>query len=138
MTRAPTLMLPPAPAAVPSAARSTATAHAGHRAYFLKGPGLLLNQALINYGLSFLGARDYTPLQVRGRAGGRGSRGRAGAVAAHARACVRAWKRGLRVAAASNTPIPGPAPCSRPSALSAAAVLHEPRRHGGRGAAVRL
>ncbi len=36
---------------------------AGHRGYFLKGPGLLLNQALINYGLSFLGARDYTPLQ---------------------------------------------------------------------------
>ena len=36
---------------------------AGHRAYFLKGVGLLLNQALINYGLSFLGAREYTPLQ---------------------------------------------------------------------------
>lgn len=27
---------------------------AGHRAYFLKGMGVLLNQALINYGLSFL------------------------------------------------------------------------------------
>ena len=36
---------------------------AGHRAYFLKGVGLLLNQALINYGLSFLMAREYTPLQ---------------------------------------------------------------------------
>ncbi len=35
---------------------------AGHRAYFLKGAGLLLNQALIAYGLSFLAARDYTPL----------------------------------------------------------------------------
>eukprot|EP00744_Colponema_vietnamica_P002360 GILI01003718.1.p1 GENE.GILI01003718.1~~GILI01003718.1.p1 ORF type:complete len:468 (-),score=179.35 GILI01003718.1:720-2087(-) len=36
---------------------------AGHRAYFLKGAGVLLNQALINYGISFLGARGYTPLQ---------------------------------------------------------------------------
>jgi seryl-tRNA synthetase len=36
---------------------------AGHRAYFLKGVGLLLNQALINYGLSFLSSREYTPLQ---------------------------------------------------------------------------
>ena len=27
---------------------------AGHRAYFLKGVGVLLNQALINFGLSFL------------------------------------------------------------------------------------
>jgi seryl-tRNA synthetase len=36
---------------------------AGHRAYFLKGAGLLLNQALINYGLSFLMTKDYTPLQ---------------------------------------------------------------------------
>jgi seryl-tRNA synthetase len=36
---------------------------AGHRAYFLKGPGLLLNQALINYGLSFLSSKEYTPLQ---------------------------------------------------------------------------
>jgi seryl-tRNA synthetase len=35
---------------------------AGHRAYFLKGAGLLLNQALIAYGLSYLGARDYTPV----------------------------------------------------------------------------
>ena len=36
---------------------------AGHRAYFLKGVGLLLNQALINYGLTFLMTKDYTPLQ---------------------------------------------------------------------------
>lgn len=36
---------------------------AGHRAYFLKGAGVLLNQALINYGLSFLAGREYTPLQ---------------------------------------------------------------------------
>ena len=38
---------------------------AGHRAYFLKGVGVLLNQALINYGLSFLmrAERGYTPLQ---------------------------------------------------------------------------
>lgn len=31
-----------------------ATPMAGHRAFFLKGVGVLLNQALINYGLSFL------------------------------------------------------------------------------------
>lgn len=36
---------------------------AGHRAYFLKGVGVLLNQALINYGLSFLLKRQYTALQ---------------------------------------------------------------------------
>jgi seryl-tRNA synthetase len=36
---------------------------AGHRGYFLKGKGVLLNQALINYGLTFLSAREYTPLQ---------------------------------------------------------------------------
>lgn len=36
---------------------------AGHRGYFLKGVGLLLNQALINYGLSFLLGKDYVPLQ---------------------------------------------------------------------------
>jgi len=36
---------------------------AGHRGYFLKGCGVMLNQALINYGLSFLSARGYTPLQ---------------------------------------------------------------------------
>ena len=36
---------------------------AGHRAYFLKGLGLLLNQALINFGLAFLMKRSYTPLQ---------------------------------------------------------------------------
>ena len=38
---------------------------AGHRGYFLKGVGVMLNQALIAFGLSFLSApeRDYTPLQ---------------------------------------------------------------------------
>ena len=36
---------------------------AGHRGYFLKGNGVLLNQALINYGLTFLSNRAYTPLQ---------------------------------------------------------------------------
>lgn len=36
---------------------------AGHRGYFLSGPGVLLNQALINYGLAFLSMRGYTPLQ---------------------------------------------------------------------------
>ena len=36
---------------------------AGHRGYFLKGVGLLLNQALINYGISYLMNKEYTPLQ---------------------------------------------------------------------------
>lgn len=36
---------------------------AGHRGYFLKGVGVLLNQALINYGLSYLSGHEYTPLQ---------------------------------------------------------------------------
>lgn len=36
----------------------------GHRGYFLKNVGLRLNQALINYGLDFLGARGYTLLQT--------------------------------------------------------------------------
>lgn len=38
---------------------------AGHRGYFLKGVGLLLNQALINYGLSYLsGERERQPLRL--------------------------------------------------------------------------
>jgi len=36
---------------------------AGHRGYFLKGPGVMLNQALIAYALQFLSKREYTPLQ---------------------------------------------------------------------------
>lgn len=36
---------------------------AGHRAYFLRGPGVLLNQALINYGIAFLSKRAYVPMQ---------------------------------------------------------------------------
>jgi seryl-tRNA synthetase len=36
---------------------------AKHRGYFLKGNGVLLNQALINYGLKTLVGADYTPLQ---------------------------------------------------------------------------
>lgn len=36
---------------------------AGNRAYFLKGNGVLLNQALINYGLAFMTMRGYTALQ---------------------------------------------------------------------------
>uniref|UniRef100_A0A7S1QH77 serine--tRNA ligase n=1 Tax=Alexandrium catenella TaxID=2925 RepID=A0A7S1QH77_ALECA len=35
----------------------------GSRGYFLTGPGVLLNQALINYGLAFLSMRGCTPLQ---------------------------------------------------------------------------
>lgn len=37
---------------------------AGHRGYFLKGMGVMLNMALINYGLQFLNARKYTILQT--------------------------------------------------------------------------
>jgi len=36
---------------------------AGHRAYFLKNAGVLLNQAFINYGIAFLRARGYDVLQ---------------------------------------------------------------------------
>jgi len=36
----------------------------GNRGYYLVGDGVLLNQALINYGLSFLVPRGYTPLQT--------------------------------------------------------------------------
>jgi len=36
---------------------------AGRRGYFLQGPGVLLNIALINYSLSFLAKRGYTMLQ---------------------------------------------------------------------------
>jgi seryl-tRNA synthetase len=35
---------------------------AGGRGYFLKGDGVLLNQALINFGLTF--RRNYTPMQT--------------------------------------------------------------------------
>lgn len=37
---------------------------AGGRGFYLKGVGLLLNQALINFGLKFLGKREYTLLQT--------------------------------------------------------------------------
>lgn len=36
----------------------------GHRGYFLRQYGVFLNQALINYGLSFLASKDYIPLQA--------------------------------------------------------------------------
>lgn len=35
---------------------------AGHRGYFLKGYGVMLNQALINFGLTSLFKSGYTPL----------------------------------------------------------------------------
>lgn len=35
----------------------------GHRGYFLQGAGLLLNQALISYGMKFLMEKGYTPIQ---------------------------------------------------------------------------
>jgi seryl-tRNA synthetase len=37
---------------------------AGGRGYFLKGDGVLLNQALINFGLAFLRGRNFTPMQT--------------------------------------------------------------------------
>lgn len=36
---------------------------AGNRAYFLTGPGVLLNQALLNYGLAFCMKYGFTPIQ---------------------------------------------------------------------------
>lgn len=36
---------------------------AGHRGYYLKGAGVMLNQALINFGLATLSGKDYTPIQ---------------------------------------------------------------------------
>ncbi|CAE8712268.1 unnamed protein product [Polarella glacialis] len=36
---------------------------AGRRGYFLRGPGVVLNMALQNYGVSFLARRGYVPLQ---------------------------------------------------------------------------
>ncbi|CCF75706.1 seryl-tRNA synthetase [Babesia microti strain RI] len=37
---------------------------AGHRGYFLKGFGCLLNNALISYGLSFLSKKGYIPIRT--------------------------------------------------------------------------
>lgn len=36
---------------------------AGHRGFFLKGPGVLLNLALINFGIQFLSSKGYSPIQ---------------------------------------------------------------------------
>ena len=36
---------------------------AGHRGYYLTGPGVLLNQALIHYGMKFLASKGYVPVQ---------------------------------------------------------------------------
>ncbi len=36
----------------------------GHRGYFLKGWGTMLNMALVNYGLQFLMKKKYTPMQT--------------------------------------------------------------------------
>lgn len=40
------------------------SATAGNRGYYLVGDGVLLNQALINYGMTFLSAKGYVPLQT--------------------------------------------------------------------------
>merc|ERR1712129_3355 len=34
----------------------------GHRGYFLTGPAVLLNMALQNYGIQFLGKQEYKPV----------------------------------------------------------------------------
>ncbi|CAN0009276.1 unnamed protein product, partial [Phaeothamnion confervicola] len=39
------------------------TTVAGHRGYFLRGPGVRLNQALINYAIAWLDSRQYVVLQ---------------------------------------------------------------------------
>ena len=36
---------------------------AGHRGFFLRGPGVLLNSALVSYGINFLAKRGYDPVQ---------------------------------------------------------------------------
>lgn len=46
----------------PNGGPSEGTKVAGGRAYFLKGHGVMLNQALINYGLVFLAKRGYTQM----------------------------------------------------------------------------
>ena len=35
---------------------------AGHKGYYLKGMGVLINQALINFGLATLLKKDYEPI----------------------------------------------------------------------------
>jgi seryl-tRNA synthetase len=37
---------------------------AGGRGYYLKGAGVLLNQALISFGMNFLYERNFTPVQT--------------------------------------------------------------------------
>jgi len=37
---------------------------AGHRGYYLTGMGMLLNNALIQYGIQFLALKNYTPVQT--------------------------------------------------------------------------
>ena len=46
----------------PSGGPAEGTKVAGGRAYFLKGHGCMLNQALINYGLVYLAKRGYTQM----------------------------------------------------------------------------
>jgi seryl-tRNA synthetase len=46
----------------PNGGAAEGTKVAGGRAYFLKGHGCMLNQALINYGLVFLAKRGYTQM----------------------------------------------------------------------------
>ncbi|CAE7897793.1 SES1, partial [Symbiodinium sp. KB8] len=52
------------PAGMPADAEpERGAAVAGHRGYFLRGPGVMLNMALQAYGAAFLRARGYDPVQ---------------------------------------------------------------------------
>lgn len=49
---------------IPVCLKSVGTDVAGGRGFYLKGDGVRLNQALINFGLDFLEKRGYTALQT--------------------------------------------------------------------------
>lgn len=49
---------------IPGCLKSVGTDVAGGRGFYLKGDGVRLNQALINFGLDFLEKRGYTALQT--------------------------------------------------------------------------
>ena len=52
------------PAPEPSLLTLPGAAVAGGRGFYLKGAGVLLNQALINFGLAFLCSKGFTPLHT--------------------------------------------------------------------------
>lgn len=86
--------LPARPSVVSTTSRLAPRGTAGNRGYYLKGEGVLLNQALINCALQFGYTRGFTPvhtpffMQARARAAGGGGR-LAPSWEAHARLCAR-------------------------------------------------